>query len=323
MLELITIVFLASITIALLAYAILFEKVQRPLALVSRLESIDRQFGKRLSRTKIEDDGGKAVDLAIQNLEARRRTKGKITLRDKLLAAGLKNTPQAHYILTVLLTLPILVALYLSSANVMVLVVAGVIGVEVIPRVTLNFLIKRRRLLIVEQFSTALDLIVRSLRSGLPLNDGLQVTAVELNDPLRSEFVKLLDDLSIGLNMKEALHRMAVRLPTPAVEFFSILVSMQSNSGGNLAEGLSNLADTLRSRKSLEGAIKAGSSEAKSSSWIICMMPFVFFVFISLVNYPFISVLYETTMGNLIVAGTVLWMALGVIVMRQLIKIEV
>ena len=323
MLELITIVFLASITIALLAYAILFEKVQRPLALVSRLESIDRQFGKRLSRTKIEDDGGKAVDLAIQNLEARRRTKGKITLRDKLLAAGLQNTPQAHYILTVLLTLPILVALYLSSANVMVLVVAGVIGVEVIPRVTLNFLIKRRGLLIVEQFSTALDLIVRSLRSGLPLNDGLQLTAVELNDPLRSEFVKLLDDLSIGLNMKEALHRMAVRLPTPAVEFFSILVSMQSNSGGNLAEGLSNLADTLRSRKSLEGAIKTGSSEAKSSSWIICMMPFVFFVFISLINYPFISVLYETTTGNLIVAGTVLWMALGVIVMRQIIKIKV
>lgn len=323
MLELITIVFLASITIALLAYAILFEKVQRPLALVSRLESIDRQFGKRLSRTKIEDDGGKAVDLAIQKLEARRRRKGKITLRDKLLAAGLKNTPQAHYILTVLLTLPILVALYLSSANVMVLVVAGVIGIEVIPRVTLNFLIKRRGLLIVEQFSTALDLIVRSLRSGLSLNDGLQVTAVELPDPLRSEFVKLLDDLSIGLNMKEALHRMAVRLPTPAVEFFSILVSMQSNSGGNLAEGLSNLADTLRSRKSLEGAIKAGSAEAKSSSWIICMMPFVFFVFISLVNYPFISVLYETTTGNLIVAGTVLWMALGVIVMRQIITIEV
>ena len=323
MLELITIVFLASITIALLAYAILFEKVQRPLALVSRLESIDRQFGKRLSRTKIEDDGGKAVDLAIQNLEARRRTKGKITLRDKLLAAGLKNTPQAHYILTVLLTLPILVALYLSSANVMVLVVAGVIGVEVIPRVTLNFLIKRRRLLIVEQFSTALDLIVRSLRSGLPLNDGLQVAATELSNPLQSEFIRLLDDLNIGLNMKEALHRMAVRLPIPAVEFFSTLVSMQSNSGGNLAEGLSNLADTLRSRKSLEGAIKTGSSEAKSSSLIIGMMPILFFVFMSLVNYPFVSVLYETTTGNLILTGTVLWMALGVIVMRLMIKIEV
>ena len=323
MLALIPIVLLASITIALLAYAILFEKVQRPLEMVRRLASIDRQFSKSVSSTKIENDGSEAVDLAIGELEARRRRKGKKTLRDKLQASGLKNTPKEHYILTVLLTLPILVGLYLSSANFLVLVVAGVMGVELIPRLTLNFLINRRRFQIIQQFTIALDLIVRSLRSGLPLNDGLQVTAVELNDPLRSEFVKLLDDLSIGLNMKEALHRMAVRLPTPAVEFFSILVSMQSNSGGNLAEGLSNLADTLRSRKSLEGAIKAGSSEAKSSSWIICMMPFVFFVFISLVNYPFISVLYETTMGNLIVAGTVLWMALGVIVMRQLIKIEV
>ena len=323
MLALITIVILASITIALLAYAILFEKIQRPLKMVHRLESIDRQFGKSVSSTKIEYDGGKAVDLAIRDLEARRSNKNKKTLRDKLLAAGLKNTPKEHYILTVLLTLPILVALYLSSANFLVLVVTGVLGIELLPRFTLNFLINRRRFQIIQQFTIALDLIVRSLRSGLPLNDGLQLTAVELNDPLRSEFVKLLDDLSIGLNMKEALHRMAVRLPTPAVEFFSILVSMQSNSGGNLAEGLSNLADTLRSRKSLEGAIKAGSSEAKSSSWIICMMPFVFFVFISLINYPFISVLYETTTGNLIVAGTVLWMALGVIVMRQIIKIKV
>ena len=323
MLALINIVILASITIALLAYAILFEKVQRPLGMVRRLETIDRQFGKSVGSTKIEDDGGKAVDLAIRDLEARRRTKGKKTLRDKLLAAGLRKTLKEYYILTVLLTLPILVALYLSSANFMVLVVSGVMGVEVIPRLTLNFLINRRGSLVIEQFITALDLMVRSLRSGLPLNDGLQVAAVELSDPLRSEFIRLLDDLNIGLNIKEALHRMTVRLPIPAVEFFSILISMQSNSGGNLAEGMSNLANTLRSRKNLEGAIRVASSEAKGSSWIIGMMPVIFFVFISLVNYPFISVLYETTTGNLIVAGTVLWMALGVIVMRQFIKMEV
>tara|TARA_B110000211_G_scaffold8902_1_gene9489 strand:- start:288 stop:1259 length:972 start_codon:yes stop_codon:yes gene_type:complete len=323
MLALIPIVLLASITIALLAYAILFEKVQRPLEMVRRLASIDRQFSKSVSSTKIENDGSEAVDLAIGELEARRRRKGKKTLRDKLQASGLKNTPKEHYILTVLLTLPILVGLYLSSANFLVLVVAGVMGVELIPRLTLNFLINRRELLVIQQFATALDLIVRSLRSGLPLNDGLQVAAFELSDPLRTEFVRLLDDLNIGLNIKEALHRLAVRLPIPAVEFFTIIVSMQSNSGGNLAEGLSNLADTLRSRKSLEGAIKTGSSEAKSSSLIIGMMPILFFVFMSLVNYPFVSVLYETTTGNLILTGTVLWMALGVIVMRLMIKIEV
>ena len=323
MLALIPIVLLASITIALLAYAILFEKVQRPLEMVRRLASIDRQFSKSVSSTKIENDGSEAVDLAIGELEARRRRKGKKTLRDKLLASGLKNTPKEHYILTVLLTLPILVGLYLSSANFLVLVVAGVMGVELIPRLTLNFLINRRELLVIQQFATALDLIVRSLRSGLPLNDGLQVAAFELSDPLRTEFVRLLDDLNIGLNIKEALHRLAVRLPIPAVEFFTIIVSMQSNSGGNLAEGLSNLADTLRSRKSLEGAIKTGSSEAKSSSLIIGMMPILFFVFMSLVNYPFVSVLYETTTGNLILTGTVLWMAVGVIVMRLMIKIEV
>ena len=323
MLALIPIVLLASITIALLAYAILFEKVQRPLEMVRRLASIDRQFSKSVSSTKIENDGSEAVDLAIGELEARRRRKGKKTLRDKLQASGLKNTPKEHYILTVLLTLPILVGLYLSSANFLVLMVAGVMGVELIPRLTLNFLINRRKLLVIQQFATALDLIVRSLRSGLPLNDGLQVAAFELSDPLRTEFVRLLDDLNIGLNIKEALHRLAVRLPIPAVEFFTIIVSMQSNSGGNLAEGLSNLADTLRSRKSLEGAIKTGSSEAKSSSLIIGMMPILFFVFMSLVNYPFVSVLYETTTGNLILTGTVLWMAVGVIVMRLMIKIEV
>ena len=323
MLALITIVILASTTIALLAYAILFEKVQRPLEMVRRLASIDRQFSKSGSSTKIENDGSEAVDLAIGELEARRRRKGKKTLRDKLQASGLKNTPKEHYILTVLLTLPILVGLYLSSANFLVLVVAGVMGVELIPRLTLNFLINRRELLVIQQFATALDLIVRSLRSGLPLNDGLQVAAFELSDPLRTEFVRLLDDLNIGLNIKEALHRLAVRLPIPAVEFFTIIVSMQSNSGGNLAEGLSNLADTLRSRKSLEGAIKTGSSEAKSSSLIIGMLPIIFFVFMSLVNYPFVSPLYETTTGNLILTGTVLWMALGVIVMRLMIKIEV
>src|SRR5262249_25244353 len=138
-----------------------------------------------------------------------------------------------------------------------------------LPRWVLGFLTARRRKKFTQEFANAIDVIVRSVKSGLPTNEALKIVARESPNPVGSEFNTLVESLKVGVTLDQGLKRMYDSMPTPEVGFFSIVMAIQSKSGGNLSEALGNLSGVLRDRKRLEGKIKAMSSEAKASAGII------------------------------------------------------
>jgi tight adherence protein B len=175
----------------------------------------------------------------------------------------------------------------------------------------------------VDNFPEAIDIIVRGIKAGLPLGDCLQIIATEAQEPIKTEFRLIVESQSMGLSVAEAVERLIARLPIAETSFFSIVIGIQQKAGGNLSEALSNLAEVLRDRKKMKGKIAALSSEAKASAGIIGALPFVVTTLVYLTSPSYISLLWTTSTGELVIIGSALWMAAGVFVMKKMISFEV
>jgi tight adherence protein B len=191
-----------------------------------------------------------------------------------------------------------------------------------LPRWALGFLTNRRKKKFTEHFAVAIDVIVRSVRSGLPTNEALRIVAREVSDPVGSEFHNLVESLKVGVTLDQGLKRMMESMPTAEVGFFAIVMTIQTKSGGNLSEALGNLASVLRDRKRLQGKIKAMSSEAKASAMIIGSLPPGVMGIVYLTTPAYISKLFTEKAGNLMLAGCVFWMSMGIMVMRKMINFK-
>lgn len=191
-----------------------------------------------------------------------------------------------------------------------------------VPRWTLGFLLKRRQRKFTSDFADAMDVIVRSVQAGLPSHEALKLVAKDFRDPVGGEFQRLIDSMLVGLTMELALKRMYDSVPTAEVGFFSVVMSVQQKAGGNLAEALSNLSTVLRDRKRLQGRIKAMSSEAKSTAWIIGSLPVAVMALLYAVSPDYISILFSERVGNFLLLGCALWMGLGSFIMRQMINFK-
>jgi tight adherence protein B len=191
-----------------------------------------------------------------------------------------------------------------------------------LPRWSLSFLTARRRKKFTAEFANAIDVIVRSVKSGLPTNEALRIVARESPNPVGSEFTKLVDGLKVGVTLDQGLKRMYDAMPTPEVGFFAIVMTIQSRSGGNLSEALGNLSAVLRDRKRLEGKIKAMSSEAKASAMIIGSLPPGVMGLVYITTPDYITLLFTERMGNLMLAGCAFWMGTGIFVMRKMINFK-
>ena len=186
----------------------------------------------------------------------------------------------------------------------------------------LAFLTARRRKKFTAEFANAIDVIVRSVKSGLPTNEALRIVARESPNPVGSEFTRLIEGLKVGVTLDQGLKRMFDSMPTSEVGFFSIVMTIQSRSGGNLSEALGNLAAVLRDRKRLEGKIKAMSSEAKASAMIIGSLPPGVMLLVYVTTPGYITLLFTEKMGNLMLAGCVVWMGIGIFVMKKMINFK-
>ncbi|MDH3196445.1 MAG: type II secretion system F family protein, partial [Hyphomicrobiales bacterium] len=166
------------------------------------------------------------------------------------------------------------------------------------------------------------DVIVRGVKAGLPLIDCLKVIASDSQEPVRSEFQEIVEDQTLGLPLDEAVSRLPERVPLAEANFFAIVISIQSRSGGSLSEALSNLSKVLRDRKMMKAKIKAMSTEAKSSAGIIGSLPIIVVILIYLSSPHYILLLFETDQGNMVLAGCVVWMMMGVGVMKKMINFD-
>jgi tight adherence protein B len=192
-----------------------------------------------------------------------------------------------------------------------------------IPHFVVGKLIVRRVTKFTARFPDAIELMVRGLRSGLPISETISIVAAEIAGPVAVEFQAVSDKMKIGRTMEAALQEAADRLGTPEFQFFVITLAIQRETGGNLAETLSNLADVLRKRAQMKLKIRAMSSESKASAYIIGALPFIVFALIYYINPSYMGDFFVDE--RLIIAGLggLVWMSIGALIMRKMINFEI
>jgi tight adherence protein B len=298
------------------------EKAQK------RVAAVAKPAGSARGRpgTAIQDAAQKRKNVAVmlKDVEKNRAAKKeRPTMRRRLEQAGFpKANPRTYWIICGVLAALAAAVAFVTHQNPLVIALA-MFGVGLgLPRWVLGFLTNRRKKKFTENFATAIDVIVRSVRSGLPTNEALRIVAREIPNPVGSEFHNLVESLKVGVTLDQAMKRMLESMPTPEVGFFSIVMTIQSRSGGNLSEALGNLAFVLRDRKRLQGKIKAMSSEAKASAMIIGSLPPGVMGIVYLTTPSYIAKLFTERAGNLMLLFCVFWMSCGIMVMRKMINFK-
>lgn len=221
------------------------------------------------------------------------------------------------------LALAVAVIIFLKSGAPLLALAIGTFVGAGLPHLVLNHFIKRRLNQFNAKFPDAIELLVRGLRSGLPVTETLQVVATEIPGPVGIEFRAIVDRIKVGRTMEESLQETADRLGTPEFQFFCITLAIQRETGGNLAETLSNLADVLRKRAQMKLKIRAMSSESKASAYIVGSLPFIVFAMVWWVNPKYLAPFF--TDDRLIVAGLGggVWMGIGVFIMAKMVSFEI
>lgn len=235
-----------------------------------------------------------------------------------------KDWTISQYLYTTLgLILAITVLLYLRTGAAMLSLGIGIVVGAGLPHMALGYFINKRLANFTTKFPEAIELLVRGLRSGLPVTETLGVVAAEVPGPVGEEFRMVNERIKIGRTMEDALQETADRLNTPEFSFFCITLAIQRETGGNLAETLSNLADVLRKRAQMKLKIKAMSSESKASAYIIGALPFVVFGLIYWINPAYMETFFSDQ--RLIVAGGggLIWMSIGAFIMAKMINFEI
>ena len=219
--------------------------------------------------------------------------------------------------------LVIALLLFLKSGSLMLSLAVGIFAGAGIPHFIVSRAIKKRTNQFNARFPDAIELLVRGLRSGLPVTETLGVVAQEIPGPVGQEFKMVVERIKIGRTMEEALQVTADRLGIAEFNFFCITLAIQRETGGNLAETLSNLSDVLRKRAQMKLKIKAMSSESKASAYIVGALPFIVFVLIWWINPAYIGGFFED--DRLIVTGLggLVWMSIGGFIMAKMVSFEI
>jgi tight adherence protein B len=279
-------------------------------------------------RGKASDDSNalkrKNVQQLLKQIESKAtEQKQKVTMRRRLDQAGWADvSTTVFWIISGALGLIAGLLCFVTGQQWFVCLPAAFAAAFGLPRWVLAFRKSRREKKFTGEFANAIDVIVRSVRSGLPTNEALRIVARESPDPVGSEFNKLVEGLKVGVTLEQGCKRMYESMPTPEVSFFGIVMTIQQKSGGNLSEALSNLAGVLRDRKRLQGKIKAMSSEAKASAMIIGSLPIAVMGIVYLTTPAYIKLLFTERMGNLLLAICAVWMSCGIFVMRKMINFK-
>ncbi|QLC24508.1 type II secretion system F family protein [Parasphingopyxis algicola] len=244
-------------------------------------------------------------------------------LRTRLSQTGTSWTLGQYMMGILTIAIVVGVLLYLQGLPLLLGLLLGTFAGLALPHMVVGFLIKRRVNKFNAKFPDAIELLVRGLRSGLPISETLSVVASEVPDPVGTEFAAVVDKMKIGKTMDEALETTAKRLGTPEFNFFCITLAIQRETGGNLAETLSNLANVLRQRSQMKLKIKAMSAESKASAYIVGSLPFIVFGLIMMINPDYMGSFFVDE--RLIIAGLggLVWMGIGVFIMAKMVSFEI
>lgn len=312
--------------IVCLGFLLLGASTSNSGARVKKISGQQTATGNILSRLKVEESGGrrKQIEDSLGKIEERQKTKKKKakSLESRLIQADWKTKPQTFAIISVILAVIAGGIPFTLKLNpLFCLGLAVVVGFG-LPRFILGAAINRRQKKFTSHFADAMDIIVRGVRTGLPLGDCLKIIAHESPEPLGGEFRKVVEGESVGIPLEVCLEQMYERMPISEVNFFSTVLNIQKTTGGNLGESLSNLSNVLRGRKMLREKIKSLSAEAKMSAIIIGALPIVVMLLVSMVAPDYMTELYTTPTGhrNLMIGAAL--MVMGTLMMRKMMNFK-
>lgn len=263
----------------------------------------------------------KQILTQLQDAERRER-KARVSIGARIRQAGLSLSIRTYIIVSVVLgVIGFLIPMVLGANILLCVGLAIVFGIG-LPRFYLGFLAKRRIKKFSAAFADAVDILVRGIKTGLPVNDCFKIMARESPEPLGSEFQRLLEGLSVGMSLPEALDRMYERMPTPELKFFCIVIAIQQKTGGNLAEALTNLTTVLRARRLMREKIKAMSSEAVASALIIGSLPPLVMTIVMITSPSYMIVMFTDMRGQFLLLLAGCWMATGIFFMKKMINFK-
>jgi tight adherence protein B len=263
------------------------------------------------------------VQDTLKDLEEKQKAqKKRIPIRTRIERAGLDIEPRVFYIASGVAGLIVVMFLFIAGMSFFVALMGGFVAAFGLPRWFLSYLLKRRQKAFAEEFANAIDVIVRGVKSGLPVNDCLRLIAAESPEPVRSEFQGLVEAQRVGVTLEQGLEKIYERMPLPEVNFFQIVLTIQQKTGGNLSEALTNLSRVLRERKKMRAKIQAMSQEAKASAAIIGSLPPAVMLMIYFTSPDYMSTLFTTFAGNMIIVCSLLWMGIGILIMKKMIDFK-
>jgi tight adherence protein B len=292
------------------------RKAEQRRTSVVRAEPIARQADKS-QRTRREQ-----VEGSLKEVEARRQKEKKVALSTRLTQAGLSWTTQKFMIISGALGVGAFALVFLLGGGLLAAVGLAFGAGFGLPRWVLSYLKKRREKAFLKALPDAVDVIVRGIKAGLPLFESIKVVAADAPEPLKSEFLAIIETQAIGMPLGEACTRLFERMPVPEANFFGIVIAIQQKSGGNLSEALGNLSKVLRDRKKMAEKIQAMSMEAKASAGIIGSLPPIVMLLVYLSTPEYISLLWTHPTGQLMLVGCVIWMSMGILVMKRMINFD-
>jgi tight adherence protein B len=314
--------FLAATTVGGLAWVFLYPYLSGEKKAESRRASVARTEPAAARNTDRTRSRREQVEGSLKELEARAKKDKKVPLGMRIAQAGLEWSEQKFWIISGVLGLAGFGAAFLAGGG---LLGAAGIGFAMgfgLPRWLLSFLKKRREKAFLKALPDAVDVIVRGIKAGLPLFESIKVVASDAPEPLRSEFLQIIETQTIGMPLGEACARLYERMPLPEANFFGIVIAIQQKSGGNLSEALGNLSKVLRDRKKMAEKIQAMSMEAKASAGIIGSLPPVVMILVFITTPDYIAVLWTNQTGQLMLVACAVWMTMGVLVMKKMINFD-
>ena len=313
----------ALLVLALTAFA--FGGPSASKAQIRRLESLRERHSKSLeiaAQAQMKRILQKRHQTKIDGF-AQRLIPNPALLRQRLQQTGRSWTLAQYGLASLGIILVMSLLLIVKGLPLLLALSIGLFAGVGLPHFVVGKLIKRRVAKFTARFPDAIELMVRGLRSGLPISETLGVVADEIPGPIGEEFRTVSDKMKIGRTMEGALQETADRLGTPEFQFFVITLAIQRETGGNLAETLANLADVLRKRAQMKLKIKAMSSESKASAWIVGSLPFIVFILIWFINGKYMQTFFVDERLMIAGGGGLVWMGIGVFIMAKMVDFEI
>ncbi len=317
---------LAAVSVGALFYVFIYPLLSGEAKAEKRVQALSQSGQQRRSAERLNELAAtrkKSVADSLKELDEAEAAKRRISLQERIEQAGLTVPAKTFILISAGLGAFAAIATFISvSEPIAALLVAAIAGLG-LPNWVLSYLRNRRIKRFIEEFPNAIDIIVRGIKSGLPVGDCLRIIASEAREPLKGEFRAIIEAQSLGLSVTDAVGRLTKRMPIQEANFFVIVIQIQQKAGGNLSEALGNLSRVLRERKKMKAKVAAMSMEAKASAAIIGSLPFIVAFMVQIASPGFITPLFTTQTGHMMLLGSAFWMMCGIIMMRSMINFEI